>query len=328
MGDDWQADFDGTYDDYHFGDNLIQNDKAAVKMTGALKEHASVKTKPGKNDIMKLKRKIQKKQSPILGIVRLDYNYPPAPGDIDCPGSYDYDVLYRAVPGLTFEMAQSGKMTYEVEKEFNVAIKWLEKKGASGVTGDCGFMMAFQCIARQTATVPVFMSSMVQSPIISVAFDKYDKIMILTANSETLKPQKDTLLSHCGFDVNDDRYKIFGCQDVPGFDAVAKGEKVDVEKVTPGIVKMTQKILKEIPSIRAILLECTELPPYSDALRQHTGLPVFDAITCADFYISATKDNPRFGMNEWQLPWDGEQDDYEYGQNLTDAELAKLQNKL
>ena len=32
-------------------------------------------------------------------------------------------------------------------------------------------------------------------------------------------------------------------------------------------------------NIRAILLECTELPPYADALRYHTGLPVWDAIT-------------------------------------------------
>ena len=24
-------------------------------------------------------------------VIRLDYNYPPAPGDIDFPGSYDYD---------------------------------------------------------------------------------------------------------------------------------------------------------------------------------------------------------------------------------------------
>ena len=33
-----------------------------------------------------------KQQAPILGVIRLDYNYPPAPGDIDFPGSYDYDV--------------------------------------------------------------------------------------------------------------------------------------------------------------------------------------------------------------------------------------------
>ena len=34
-----------------------------------------------------------------------------------------------------------------------------------------------------------------------------------------------------------------------------------------------------------MLLECTELPPYADALRYSTGLPVYDAITCADMFV-------------------------------------------
>merc|ERR1719440_1524209 len=46
-----------------------------------------------------------------LGVIRLDYDYPPAPGDIDCPQSFGYDVFYRVVPGLTFEMCQSGTTT-------------------------------------------------------------------------------------------------------------------------------------------------------------------------------------------------------------------------
>jgi len=259
-------------------------------------------------------------------VIRLDYNYPPAAGDIDCPGSYGYDVLFRVIPGLTFEMAQSGRMTRVVAEEFKKGITWLESKGASGITGDCGFMMAFQPIAREVATVPCFMSSMVQCPMVSVAFDKYDKILILTANSETLKPQKDTLLNSCGFDVDDTRFLIMGCQDVPGFDAVAKGEAVDVEYVTPGIVRMTKGILERQPSIRAIILECTELPPYSDALRQATGLPVWDAITNADFFISARKDNPRFGLNDWQTEWDGQVDEYVWGQNLTAAQKAACLN--
>ena len=31
-------------------------------------------------------------QSVLSKVIRLDYDYPPAPGDIDFPGSYDYDV--------------------------------------------------------------------------------------------------------------------------------------------------------------------------------------------------------------------------------------------
>jgi len=175
--------------------------------------------------------------------------------------------------------------------------------------------------------VPVFMSSMMQCPLISVAFDKYDKILILTANSETLKPQKEQLLSHCGFDVDDDRFVIRGCQDIPGFDAVAKGEKVDVPYVTPGIIKMVKELIIQFPTLRAICLECTELPPYADALRAETKLPVFDAITAADYFISARMDNPRFGFNKWQCDWDGQPDEYELGDNLTEEELERLQNK-
>ena len=69
--------------------------------------------------------------------------------------------------------------------------------------------------------------------------------------------------------------------------------QVDVEYVTPGIVFLVKEILKKHASIRGILLECTELPPYADALRSETKLPVFDAITNADFFISARKETLR-----------------------------------
>ena len=39
-----------------------------------------------------------------LGIIRLDYDYPASPGDIDSPESYNYDVFYRVIPGFSFEM--------------------------------------------------------------------------------------------------------------------------------------------------------------------------------------------------------------------------------
>jgi len=321
--DDWQKEWDQEYEEYKFGDNLTLMDQSLLlqkdKQQPAPKAKAKAKAKT-KAMVKKMKKIAAKAKAPVLGVIRLDYNYPPAAGDIDCPGSYDYDVLFRMVPGLTFEMAQSGRLSYTVQQQFVAAVKWLEAKGVCGITGDCGFMMAFQPLARDVANVPVFMSSMVQCPMVSVAFDKYDQILILTANSATLQPQKEILLSQCGFDVDDDRFIIVGCQDVPGFDAVAKGTKVDVEAVTPGIVKLVQGILEKQPNIRAIVSECTELPPYSDALRMTTGLPVWDAITCADYFVSCRKDNPRFGLNQWQNDWDGVVDEYKLGENLTAAQ--------
>lgn len=77
------------------------------------------------------------------------------------------------------------------------------------------------------------------------------------------------------------------------------GEKVDTQKVEPGVVTLALKIIKENPDARGFLLECTELGPYSDAIRHATGLPVFDPITNCDFFITSFKDNIRFGKNDW-----------------------------
>jgi len=106
------------------------------------------------------------------------------------------------------------------------------------------------------------------------------------------------------------------------------GEKVDVKRVEPGMVAKAIRVAKEHPDAHAFLLECTELPPYADAIRHATGLPVFDAITNCDFFITAFRDNERFGKQDWQKDWDGEQSNYAYGDNLTAGEKAKLVNKV
>jgi hypothetical protein len=263
-----------------------------------------------------------------LGVVRLDYDYPPAPGDIDCPKSYAYDVFYRVVPGLTFDMCQSGKMTGNVEKEFEEAIDWLVAKGVSGITGDCGFMMYFQALARRHTTLPVFMSSLCQLPAITCGFNHQELIAIFTANNKTLAPMRGILKDECGVDPDERRFVIVGCNNVDGFDAVEKGEKVDVEHVTPGMIKLAKENLLKYPKIRAILLECTELPPYADALRAATRLPVYDAITSCNMFMAGRQDNPLFGLNSWQNSWDGKQDDYHFGANLDKGDRAKLVNKM
>ena len=63
------------------------------------------------------------KASPSLGVVRLDYDYPPAPGDIDSAETFGYNVYYRVVPGLTFDMCQAGELEGDVKSRFIEAIE-------------------------------------------------------------------------------------------------------------------------------------------------------------------------------------------------------------
>jgi len=276
----------------------------------------------------KQKQKKPLKAAPSLGIIRLDYDYPASKGDIDCADSFGYDVYYKVVPGFTFEMCQSGVLTKEVEERFKYAVMWLVyEKNVSAISGDCGFMMYFQSIARQITTIPVFMSSLCVLPAVTCAYAQTEQILIFTANGASLEPMRDLIRDECGVDTQQERYQIIGCEDVPGFEAVALGTKVKYNKTKPGIIKKVRESLEKYPKSRAILLECTELPMFADAIRKETGLPVFDAITACNFFMEGLKDNERFGLNNWQDQWDGVQEEYTYGDNLTQKEKEQLINK-
>jgi len=265
-----------------------------------------------------------------LGVVRLDFDYPPAPGDVDHPGSFGYDVFYRVVPGLTFAMCQSGKMPPEIEERFTNAVKWLDDKGVSMITGDCGFFINFQHIARQVTHKPVIMSTLCALPSITCAYAKHERIAIFTASGESLHPMRQLLWDECGIDPEDKRFVIVGCQDVPGFETVALGERVDVRECMWNIVKLAQDVVAKHAGtdspIRAIVFECTELPPYSDAVRAATKLPVFDAITTCNSFVNSTRNNARFGVDDWHVSWDSKHADYRFGEFLSSEMKEKLVN--
>jgi len=186
-------------------------------------------------------------ESACLGIIRLDYNYEASPGDIDHPDSFEYDVFYHCVPGLTFDKCMNNaEVEGKIKKGIDKAIEYLiDEKKVSGISGDCGFMMYYQDYIREhpKTKCPVFMSALSQLPAVTCAYGDDEKIVIVTANENTLRPMYGLISRECGVDPEDDRYIIIGAQNVDGFDAVEKGLKVDVEKVTPGIVALCKKAI-------------------------------------------------------------------------------------
>ena len=53
------------------------------------------------------------------------------------------------------------------------------------------------------------------------------------------------------------------------------------------MVTVAQSLIEEHPSVRALLFECTDLPPYAAAVQEATGLPVFDFTTLMNYVFSA-----------------------------------------
>ena len=220
-------------------------------------------------------------------------------------------------------MAQAGKMTDEVEARYKDAIKYLEAEGVSGITGDCGFMMYFQPLARTLTKLPVYKSALCQLPAVTCCYGMKEKIAIFTANGKSLAPMRDLIRDECGVDHEQERYIIVGCEDIPHFgEEVAK---VDTDLATPGMVQKALEVQKANPDIRAFLFECTELPQFSDAVRAATGLPVYDSMTMSDSFMSGVMNNKRFGKQDWQEEFDGKQADYKFGDDLTDTEKEEVE---
>ena len=134
-----------------------------------------------------IKEKKNQCKVPTLGILRLDYNYPPSPGDIDCTETFNYPVIYRVIPGLTFKMCQSGNLTEDVKINCINAVKFLEEKNVSAITGDCGFMINIHSLVVNYTSKPVFLSSLVQLNTLVSLYNKDEMIAIFTANGKSLE---------------------------------------------------------------------------------------------------------------------------------------------
>jgi hypothetical protein len=51
---------------------------------------------------------------------------------------------------------------------------------------------------------------------------------------------------------------------------------LDEERMTAEVVQAATELHREDPNLGAFMLECSDLPPYSKAIHEATGLPVFD----------------------------------------------------
>eukprot|EP00448_Togula_jolla_P030412 CAMPEP_0170623174 /NCGR_PEP_ID=MMETSP0224-20130122/29548_1 /TAXON_ID=285029 /ORGANISM="Togula jolla, Strain CCCM 725" /LENGTH=633 /DNA_ID=CAMNT_0010949591 /DNA_START=59 /DNA_END=1959 /DNA_ORIENTATION=- len=239
---------------------------------------------------------VSRKATEKLGLIQLDYSFPSTFGDLEFPGTFGFKTIAEVVKGgLYFELAQAGSFEPAILEEMQNVIQDLEAQGVMGLTGNCGFMMHYQCFARHVAKVPVFMSSLIQASTLAAAINPEERVLILTANSESLAPGKDKLLRDSGINVSDsDRFVILGLQTLDGFDAVANAERVDTIRVQNALSKFIPEVIEQenakpgLGRIAMILMECTELPHFADGLRQVTGLPVFDAVTLVNYFYIAT----------------------------------------
>ena len=92
--------------------------------------------------------------------------------------------------------------------------------------------------------------------------------------------------------------KVAGMQDQKNFyDAILaeKGELNFVE-VQKEVVQVVKELVRKDDKIKAVLLECSDLPPYAAAVQEAVNLPVFDFTTMINHVFSALVRKPFEGF--------------------------------
>ncbi len=210
--------------------------------------------------------------TPFLGVLMLETRFPRPVGDIGNPSTFDFPVRHAVVRGASARrVVQAGDPG--LLEPFVAAARALVAEGAAAIATSCGFLVLYQAALAKALPVPVWSSSLLLVPEVQAALPPGRRVGIVTVDAQALgaahlvaagaDPQVpvEGLAPGCAFQ----RALL---DDAPAFDAA------DAEAAT---VAAAQNLLRRHPEVEAIVLECTNMPPYADAVRRTTGRAVHDA---------------------------------------------------
>lgn len=205
-------------------------------------------------------------------------------GNSTNPASYDYPVRLCPVAGANIHTILENPDVAVLSTMINDARR-LAAAGIKAITTSCGFNAIFQRELAAAVTVPVFTSSLLQLPLIRQMHGPFSEICILTANASALRPAH---LTSVGIATTEGLH-ICGLEACQVWNTMFTdpGAEVELAAIEREVIATALEALAKHPSIRAFVLECTDLPPFSAAIRRQTGLPVFDFITMVNYIHSA-----------------------------------------
>jgi len=207
-----------------------------------------------------------------LGILMLEARFPRIPGDMGNAQTWPFPVLYRVVRGASPQRvvldAAAGLLP-----DFLAAAADLVAQGAEAITTNCGFLSLFQGELAAHVGVPVATSALMQVPWVRATLPPGKRVGIITVSAKSLTPRH---LAAAGVPPDT---PFVGTEDGEEFFRVLiLGEKqdMDIGLAARDILRAGTDLMRRHPDIGAVVLECTNMPPYAHALREALGVPVYD----------------------------------------------------
>lgn len=227
-----------------------------------------------------------------VGILCLDEcSYPVLPGNVANLTTYNFPVVTKVVKNCTQERIHIGDPS--LIDDILKAAKQMEEEGAKAICGACGFFGNFQSQVAEAVDIPVFLSSIIQIPWIKTGLKSNQQIGVLTADAEGIS---ESLLQSCGVNCTDN-IVLKDLKELSEFSAIIDSRgNFDNQKLQEEVLQATSEMMDDNPDIGAILLECSDLPPYAADIQNIAHKPVFDFITMINWVHMATAQKPYSGF--------------------------------
>ena len=221
-----------------------------------------------------------------IGVLMLDTTFPRPVGDVGNRNTWPFPVVYETVAGASVERVIRQAADGLVEP-FVQAARRLVARGAIGISTSCGFLARHQPLLASRLDVPVAASALLQLAWLAPLLPAGRRAGIVTFDAVAL--DADTLKAvgapadtpRVGLPPGS-RLRATIAGDLPMLDRVAACREV---------VEAGRELCRRHPDVAAIVLECTNLPPYRTALAAATGRPVYDIGTLLHWFwhgLSAT----------------------------------------
>lgn len=205
---------------------------------------------------------------PSVTVLQLDTQFPRIAGDIGSPETFACPVEVVRISG-----AHVAKIVTAHPENIDLTLfeKAMETAKGDLIATSCGFLSPFQKHLSEKTSKSVVTSSLIALPLLSQLFQP-NELSIVTFDETKLN---NAHLQGC----SDYQSSVVGLANSSHLRRVIEDDRatLDRKQAETDVVDCVKSVIQTMT--KAILLECTNLPPYKAALMGATGLPVYDVLS-------------------------------------------------
>ncbi len=217
-------------------------------------------------------------KEPHIGLLKLDSQFPRIKGDIAHSDSFRSKITTRTINAATPKKVVHNQMDNLI-RDFIEATIELEQKGANVITTSCGFLALYQTQLQNCVSVPVLSSALfLYEPLKQLLPADRNTIGLLTISRSSLSNRH---LQAAGIPPD----TAIAAPDTNGaFCQAILGNRptMNIDLARSEVAAAAKQLVSASPNVNAIILECTNMPPYKAEIETQTGIAVYSLMDVLD----------------------------------------------